>query len=74
MAWKDFTSEMYKKTVLRRLCKHIEIDFENPIQRNIYSSEMEIETDPAEISEREIAENANKEELVLNVETGEVEA
>ena len=74
MAWKDFTSEMYKKTVLRRLCKHIEIDFENPIQRNIYSSEMEIETDPVEISEREIAENANKEELVLDIETGEVEA
>ena len=28
MSWKDFYGEMCKKTVLRRLCKHIELDFE----------------------------------------------
>ena len=32
MAWKDFTTEMYRKTVLRRLCKYIELDFENVSQ------------------------------------------
>lgn len=66
MAWKDFTSEMYKKTVLRRLCKHIEIDFENAMQRTIYSQESEIETDPVEIARQEIEENANAEEFIID--------
>ena len=35
-AWKNFTGEMYKKTVLHRLCKHIELDFENPTQQNAF--------------------------------------
>ena len=65
MAWKDFTSEMYKKTVLRRLCKHIEIDFENAMQRSVYADEMAIETDPQILSEKEIEECANKEELEI---------
>ena len=66
MAWKDFTSEMYKKTVLRRLCKHIEIDFENTMQRTIYAQEAEIETDPVEIARQEIEENANAEEFIID--------
>ena len=66
MAWKDFTSEMYKKTVLRRLCKHIEIDFENTMQRAIYTQETEIETDPVEIARQEIEENANAEEFIID--------
>lgn len=63
-AWKDFTGEMYKKTVLRRLCKHIEIDFESVDQRSVFDEEMAIETDPKEIAAADIAENANKEEFV----------
>lgn len=66
MAWKDFTPEMYKKTVLRRLCKHIEIDFENSMQRTIYTQEAEIETDPVEIARQEIEENANAEEFIID--------
>lgn len=58
-AWKNFTGEMYKKTVLHRLCKHIELDFENPTQRNTFLSDMEIETDPQKIAENDISENAN---------------
>ena len=58
-AWKNFTGEMYKKTVLHRLCKHIELDFENPTQQNMFLSGMEIETDQQKIAENEIAENAN---------------
>ena len=58
-AWKNFTGEMYKKTVLHRLCKHIELDFENPTQQNMFLSGMEIETDQQKIVENEIAENAN---------------
>lgn len=37
MAWKDFTTEMYRKTVLHRLCKHIEIEFENPNQLDLWN-------------------------------------
>ena len=58
-AWKNFTGEMYKKTVLHRLCKHIELDFENPTQQNMFLYGMEIETDQQKIAENEIAENAN---------------
>lgn len=65
MAWKDFTSEMYKKTVLRRLCKQIEIDFETPVQQATYNEEMAIETDPMEVAAREIEANANAEEITF---------
>lgn len=58
-AWKNFTGEMYKKTVLHRLCKHIELDFENPTQQNTFMAGMEIETDPQKLAEVEISENAN---------------
>lgn len=58
-AWKNFTGEMYKKTVLHRLCKHIELDFENPTQQNAFLSGMEIETEPQKLAENEIEENAN---------------
>lgn len=63
-AWKDFTAEMYKKTVLKRLCKHIEIDFENVDQLRVYDEETAVETDPKAMSEQEIAENANQTEFV----------
>lgn len=59
-AWKNFTGEMYKKTVLHRLCKNIELDFENSTQRAAFTAGMEIETDTEKIVEAEIAENANK--------------
>ena len=58
-AWKNFTGEMYKKTVLHRLCKHIELDFENPTQQNTFLSGMEIETDPQRLAENDIEQNAN---------------
>ena len=58
-AWKNFTGEMYKKTVLHRLCKHIELDFENPTQQNTFLSGMEIETDPQKLAENDIEQNAN---------------
>lgn len=35
-AWKSSTSEMYKKTVLRRLCKLIDLDFDNIEQQKAY--------------------------------------
>lgn len=62
-AWKNFTGEMYKKTVLHRLCKHIELDFENPTQQTAFMAGMEVETDTEKIVESEIAENANSVEF-----------
>jgi len=58
MAWSDFFSEMAKKTVLRRLCKNIELDL-SATQRNIYDEDMAIETDAQEIAKADIEENAN---------------
>ena len=65
-AWKDFTGEMYKKTVLHRLCKQIEIDFENPTQRDAFMAGMEIETDVEAQVQQEIEANANREEFVVS--------
>jgi recombination protein RecT len=60
MAWKDFTGEMYKKTVLHRLCKHIELEFDNPQQNELFDEDVAIETDTQKIVEQEIEENANQ--------------
>jgi len=38
-AWKKSPGEMYKKTVIRRLCKHIEIQFQNPKMMGIWEDE-----------------------------------
>lgn len=64
-AWKNFTGEMYKKTVLHRLCKHIELDFENPTQVTTFTAGMEIETDIKTQVRNEIAENENTQEFVI---------
>lgn len=58
-AWNDFTNEMYKKTVLHRLCKQIEIQFENPKQRDLFTDDVAIETDVQEIRNKEVAEKEN---------------
>jgi recombination protein RecT len=65
-AWKNFTGEMYKKTVLHRLCKHMELDFENPTQVTMFDAGMEIETDTEKIVEAEIEENANSEPFIVD--------
>ena len=58
-AWQKFTGEMYKKTVLHRLCKHIELEFDTPQQKEYFTEDVEIETDTQKLVEREIEENAN---------------
>ena len=77
-AWKNFTGEMYKKTVLHRLCKHIELDFENPTQRSTFMDGMEIETDQQKVAESEISANANsvdfQEDDVIDADATEVVA
>ena len=67
-AWKKFTGEMYKKTVLHRLCKHIELDFENPTQRTTFYSGVEVETNVEDEVKADIEANANTEEFVPVIE------
>jgi len=64
--WKLYTSEMYKKTVLHRLCKHIEIEFETPNQTTLFKNDIEIETDVVEQSKNEAAIEANSEPFVFD--------
>mgnify|MGYP000143345279 FL=1 len=42
-AWKSSTGEMYKKTVLRRLCKLIDLDFDNIEQQKAYLAGGDVE-------------------------------
>ena len=44
-AWKFFPEQMYKKTVIRRLCKGIPIEFENEKQTAIYNDTETIDTE-----------------------------
>lgn len=62
-AWVSFTNEMYRKTVLHRLCKHITLDFESAEQIKAFNEEMEIETDPQEQAKSDIENNANSVEF-----------
>lgn len=61
--WQMWTNQMYLKTILHRLCKKIEIDFDNAEQQKYFNEEMEIETDVKAQAANDIAENANKADL-----------
>lgn len=63
-AWKKFTGQMYLKTVLHRLCKHLTIDMDSAVKAAMDSG-LEVETDVKELAKKEIEENANTSELVV---------
>lgn len=67
-AWNQFTTEMYRKTVVRRLCKHIELDLESN-QRSILDEEDSI--DPKFVAENDISQNANTEDFVIPCEVSD---
>ena len=71
-AWNSFWSEMAKKTVLRRLCKSLSIDMDVKMVEAMDSG-LEVETDIAEISKREIEENQNTLPFDVDDEEFEVE-
>lgn len=53
-AWTKSPGEMYKKTVLRRLCKNIEIEFENQEQQEAFIEGADVNFDnakPVEVKE-----------------------
>lgn len=64
-AWTKFTGQMYLKTVLHRLCKHLSIDMDANA-RAAFDAGTEIETDPVEIAKNEIEANANTIELEVD--------
>lgn len=66
-AWSQFWLEMAKKTVLRRLCKNLSIDMDAKAAE-AFDSGLEIETDVKELAKKEIEENANSQELVVESE------
>lgn len=63
-AWAQFTDEMYKKVVLRRLCKGIELDFDNVEQLQSFNADTEIDTSIEKQVEIDISENANKTDFI----------
>lgn len=70
-AWKDFTGEMYKKTVLKRLCKYIDLQFENPTQQTTFNDDLAIETDPQKLNEIQVEAEANTIDFPFDVEEEE---
>jgi recombination protein RecT len=70
--WVDFTNEMYKKTVLKRLCKQIEISFDNPEQTGAYMDDNDLETDVRKIHAEEVKETANTEDFTYDVDATEI--
>lgn len=59
MAWKDFPEQMYIKTVLHRLCKHIELDFDSAEQRQEFDNDVAIITNEKEQRDKDVSECAN---------------
>lgn len=69
-AWSNFYSEMAKKTVLRRLCKHIDLDFESAKQRATYDEDMALD-DPQKLNEIQVEAEANTVDFPFDAEEGE---
>jgi recombination protein RecT len=72
-AWKNSTGEMYKKTVLRRLCKLIELDFDSIEQQKTFEESFDMdfkkeESSTIEISPFEETKETDKEENIKDVE------
>lgn len=76
-AWKDFPQEMAKKSVIRRLCKQITLDFRDKQQADTFTGADEFIDNPKEQAEHDIAENANQQsfndEVVVEVNPNEIE-
>jgi recombination protein RecT len=73
-AWKDSWGEMAKKTVLGRLTKHIEVDFESVEAHKTWDEEGEFDFKKRETSDIVEDPFAKQEEEAIEVEAVEVEA
>lgn len=68
-AWVKSFGEMAKKTVLRRLCKHIELDFDSMEQSKVWeeTSDMEFKNEPVESEKSEIEKELEAEGVIEEV-------
>lgn len=77
VVWNQWTDQMYLKTLLHRICKRIEIDFDNIEQIKYFNEEMEIETDVKAQAKADVEQNANQQsfddEVVVEVDPNEIE-
>ena len=55
-AWKDTPGEMYKKTVLRRICKLIDLDFDNSQQQQAFQDGGDFDTRSKIVIDTNVAE------------------
>ena len=62
-AWRDFETEMMKKSVTRRLCKQLTLNFNDKEQADAFSGADEMIENPKEQAEKDISENASKSNL-----------
>lgn len=74
MAWKDFTGEMQKKSVLHRLSKQIPLDFANQQQKDAFMSDVAIDTEAKSYDDEISNPFEPQEEVVVESEVVDVEA
>jgi len=76
-AWADFFSEMAKKAVTRRLCKQLNLDFNDKEQADVFTGADEMIDDVREQAAKDVQENANQQsfddEVVVEVDPNEIE-
>lgn len=75
-AWEKSFGEMAKKTVLRRLCKHIELDFDSIEQGKVWeeTSDMEFKNEPVESEKSEIEKELEADGIIEEVKEEVIEA
>lgn len=62
-AWTKFTTEMYRKVAIHRVCKRVTKDFETAQQQEIFDNGVAIVTDDRESRDKDIVEEANAQEF-----------
>lgn len=71
-AWTDSTGEMYKKTVLRRLCKLVELDFDTIEQKQAFDEGSGFEFKTEERIEKPKSSLEEEFETIIDVEEAEL--
>lgn len=62
-AWTKFTTEMYRKVAIHRVCKKVTKEFETAQQQEIFDNGVAIVTDDRESRDKDIVEEANAQEF-----------
>ncbi len=62
-AWAKFTTEMYRKVAIHRVCKKVTKDFETAQQQEIFDDGVAIMTNDRESRDKDIVEEANVQEF-----------